>query len=94
MILPPTTFTPFASPTAQPDSRSYDVTSVLAPPAVDATRPAADEDAAFASIRRLGTLLRARQISSIELTRLYLDRLHRYDPLLRCVVAFADDLAL
>ena len=30
----------------------------------------------------------------MELTKLYLERLRRYDPLLKCVVSFMDDLAL
>ena len=30
----------------------------------------------------------------MELTKLYLERLRRYDPLLKCVVTFMDELAL
>ncbi len=52
------------------------------------------EEIAFWPIASLAALLRSKQISSVELTRLYLDRLHRYDPLLNCVVTFTDDLAL
>ena len=57
-------------------------------------RPDSDEDLAFASIRHIGALLRSRKISSVELTKLYLARLRRYDPLLKCVVTFMDELAL
>jgi Asp-tRNA(Asn)/Glu-tRNA(Gln) amidotransferase A subunit family amidase len=49
---------------------------------------------AFWPIPRLAALLRAHKITSLDLTRLYLDRLKRYDPLLRCVVTFTEDLAL
>ncbi len=42
----------------------------------------------------LASLIRDRQVSSIELTKLYLDRLKRFDPLLKCVVTFTEDLAL
>ena len=41
-----------------------------------------------------GSCLGTRQISSVELTKFYLERLRRYDPLLKCVVTFMDDLAL
>jgi len=52
------------------------------------------EDVAFWPIAQLAALIRSKQISSVELTKLYLERLHRYDPILRCVVTFTDDLAL
>jgi Asp-tRNA(Asn)/Glu-tRNA(Gln) amidotransferase A subunit family amidase len=52
------------------------------------------EDIAFWPVTHLAALIRTKQISSVELTKLYLDRLHRYDPILNCVVTFTDDLAL
>ena len=42
----------------------------------------------------LAQLLRTRQVSSVELTKLYLERLHLFDKALNCVVTFTDDLAL
>ena len=54
-------------------------------------RPANLEDAAFWPIRDLGELLRTRQVTSLELTDMYLARLHRYNPLLNNVVTFLDD---
>jgi Asp-tRNA(Asn)/Glu-tRNA(Gln) amidotransferase A subunit family amidase len=91
--LPGLRFVPFASPAAHPDPRGYEVKPSPAP--LDpVSRPASDEDLAFSSIRQLGKLLRSRQISSVELTKFYLERLRRYDPLLKCVVTFMDDLAL
>src|SRR5439155_20135460 len=36
----------------------------------------------------------SRQVSSVELTKLYLERLHKYDPVLRCVVNYTEELAL
>ncbi len=87
-------FKPLTSPASQPDPRGYQV--VAAPKAVsgEVARPSSDEDLAFASIRQLGALLRSRKISSVELTKLYLARLRRYDPLLKCVVTFLDEVAL
>jgi Asp-tRNA(Asn)/Glu-tRNA(Gln) amidotransferase A subunit family amidase len=54
-------------------------------------RPANLEDAAFWPVRDLGELLRTRQATSLELTEMYLGRLHRYNPLLNNVVTFLDD---
>jgi Asp-tRNA(Asn)/Glu-tRNA(Gln) amidotransferase A subunit family amidase len=52
------------------------------------------EDIACWPVTQLAALIRTKHISSVELTKLYLDRLQRYDPILRCVVTFTDDLAL
>ncbi len=52
------------------------------------------EELAFWPIASLAALIHSKQISSVELTRLYLERLHRYDPVLNCVITFTDDLAL
>jgi Asp-tRNA(Asn)/Glu-tRNA(Gln) amidotransferase A subunit family amidase len=57
-------------------------------------RPADDEDLAYLSVSELAGLVRTRKVSSVELTKLYLGRLRKYDPLLKCVVTFTDDLAL
>ncbi|MEX2140013.1 MAG: amidase [Pirellulales bacterium] len=92
--LPGLNFVPFASTAALPDPRGYEAVKLREPADVPLSRPASDEDLAFSSIRQLATLLRAREVSSVELTKLYLERLHRYDPLLKCVVTFMDDLAL
>lgn len=56
--------------------------------------PQNSEELAFWPVTHLAALIRTKQISSVELTKLYLDRMHRYDPILRCVVTFTDDLAL
>jgi Asp-tRNA(Asn)/Glu-tRNA(Gln) amidotransferase A subunit family amidase len=56
-------------------------------------RPAADEDVAFLPVTELAALIRSRKISSVELTRLYLARLKRYDELLKCVVTLTEELA-
>jgi len=59
-----------------------------------AARPGSDEELAFASVRELGRLLRARKVSSTELTKLYLSRLATYDPVLSCAVTVTSELAL
>ncbi len=93
-LLPGLRFAPFASPASLPDPRGYKVKTSPAPGPERLSRPDSDEDLAFSSIRQLGKLLRNRQVSSVELTKLYLQRLRRYDPLLKCVVTYMDDLAL
>src|SRR5262245_26300726 len=65
-----------------------------ASPARAVRRPANLEEAAFWPIADLAHLIKSRQVTSVELTRMYLDRLHRYNPLLNFVVTFTDDLAL
>lgn len=57
-------------------------------------RPDAAETLAFLPVSKLATLLRTRQISSTELTKLYLERLRQADPVLHCVVTYTEDLAL
>ena len=49
---------------------------------------------AFYSVRDLGELIRTRQLTSMELTRLYLERLKRHDARLHCVITLTEDLAL
>ena len=69
-------------------------TAVVFEPDRHAARPASDDELAFAPLARLAGLLRSRQLSSVELTRLYLARLRRLDPLLECVVTLTETLAL
>jgi Asp-tRNA(Asn)/Glu-tRNA(Gln) amidotransferase A subunit family amidase len=54
-------------------------------------RPANLEDVAFWPLRNLAELIRTRQVTSLELTDMYLARLHRYNPILNNVVTFLDD---
>ncbi|MCD4770350.1 MAG: amidase [Bacteroidales bacterium] len=60
----------------------------------DAERPANDNDIAFMSVAELSVLIKTGQISSVELTKLYLKRLKRYSDTLHCVVTLTDNLAL
>lgn len=57
-------------------------------------RPANLEDVAFYSIGQLAELLRTKQITSVELTGMYLARLKRYGPKLECVVTLTEELAM
>jgi len=57
-------------------------------------RPSDVESLSFWPVTHLSVLIRSRQLSSLELTELYLDRLKRFDPVLKCAVTLTDDLAL
>jgi Asp-tRNA(Asn)/Glu-tRNA(Gln) amidotransferase A subunit family amidase len=63
-------------------------------PLKDAKKPGADDDLAFAPLATLAELVRTKQVSSTELTKLYLARLKKYDPALLCVVSLTEELAL
>src|ERR1043166_5942011 len=56
-------------------------------------RPANLEDVAYWPILNLAALIKSRQVTSVELTEMYLARLHRYNEKLNCVVTFLDELA-
>ena len=77
-----------ADPDPAPVPRSY---AMSAQPPV--ARPADLEDAAFYPVTQLAELIRTRQVTSRELTEMYLTRLKRHDPALQCVVTFTEALA-
>jgi Asp-tRNA(Asn)/Glu-tRNA(Gln) amidotransferase A subunit family amidase/Asp-tRNA(Asn)/Glu-tRNA(Gln) amidotransferase C subunit len=52
------------------------------------------DELAFSSITHQASLLATKQLSSKELTELYLARLKRFDPVLKCVVTLLEDHAL
>jgi Asp-tRNA(Asn)/Glu-tRNA(Gln) amidotransferase A subunit family amidase len=57
-------------------------------------RPQSEEELAFLPVTELAALIRTREVSSVELTRLYLKRLQQFDPALLCVVTLTEELAL
>jgi Asp-tRNA(Asn)/Glu-tRNA(Gln) amidotransferase A subunit family amidase len=63
-------------------------------PKVDAMKPEAADDLAFLPLTHLAELVRAKKVSSTELTKLSLERLKKYDPALKCVVTLTEELAL
>ncbi len=62
------------------------------PPQVQ--RPANLEDVAFWPVTHLAELIRTKQVKSVELTELYLDRLTRHNAKLLCAVTITKDRAL
>src|SRR5580698_1034168 len=56
--------------------------------------PQRDEDIAFAPVAKLSRWIELRKLSSERLTNIYLSRLERFDPKLRCVITLTRDRAL
>ncbi|HEX6966603.1 MAG TPA: amidase family protein [Gemmatimonadaceae bacterium] len=56
--------------------------------------PSSDTEIAFAPITRLSRWIESRALTSERLTNIYLERLQRFDPKLRCVITLTRDLAL
>jgi Asp-tRNA(Asn)/Glu-tRNA(Gln) amidotransferase A subunit family amidase len=51
------------------------------------------EDAAFWAVTDLAGLIKSRKVSSVELTKMYLGRLKKYDEKLKCVISLTEELA-
>jgi Asp-tRNA(Asn)/Glu-tRNA(Gln) amidotransferase A subunit family amidase len=60
----------------------------------DIEKPASRADLAFMSIPELAALLRSGQITSVELTEFFLNRLKEHDPQLHCVISYTEPYAL
>jgi len=61
----------------------------------DASRlPSSQDDIAFATVTQLSRWIEKREISSTKLTQIYLARLERFNPELRCVITLTSELAL
>lgn len=56
--------------------------------------PKTNEELAFSSVTELSALIKSRKITSEQLTRLYLERIVRYRPMLQCIVTVTESLAL
>jgi Asp-tRNA(Asn)/Glu-tRNA(Gln) amidotransferase A subunit family amidase len=57
-------------------------------------RPERLEDVAFWPVRDLAELIRTKQVTSVELTTMYLARLKRHGPTLECVVSLTEERAM
>jgi len=57
-------------------------------------RPRTLEAVAFWPVTHLARLLRTRQVTSVELTAMYLGRLKRYNPQLNCLAALTEERAM
>ena len=68
--------------------------SSMSPSPVEVSMPSTDEELAFLPVTHLAKLVERRDVKPTELTKLYLDRLKRYDPTLLCVVSLTEDIAM
>jgi Asp-tRNA(Asn)/Glu-tRNA(Gln) amidotransferase A subunit family amidase len=89
---------PAASPTgipyaAEPSGHAMPRTS-LWKPSLAQPRPPHIELLAFATVSDLASLMKARKITSVDLTKMYLARLKRYDPTLHFVITLTEDRAM
>jgi len=56
--------------------------------------PKSDDAIAFSPVTHLSYWIETKQITSTRLTQIYLDRIEKYNPKLRCVITLTKDLAL
>ena len=89
-VAPAVRFDP--APGTRPDASGLRGTVAASP--VELNKPAADDDIAFLPVTKLAHLIKSRQLSSVELTKLYLNRLRKYDPALKCVITLTENLAM
>lgn len=70
-----------------------DVPTRRSEPRID--NPPADlDELAFWPVTHLSRLVETQRISSVDLTRMYLERLKKYGPKLECVISLTEDLAM
>src|SRR6266542_1752173 len=61
-------------------------------PAAAETVPRRDEDIAFATVSTLSRWIETRALTSERLTRIYLERIERFDPKLKCIITLTRGL--
>ena len=94
-VAPAFVFHPLPAATGAPDASCEKApAAAVSEPAAATAAPAQIEELAFATVGELGAQLRARNVTSLELTRMYIARLKRYDPLLHFVITITEDRAL
>lgn len=90
---PPLTFRPYLPgqrprPGATPNAKQA-LSATLAP-----RRWASLDELAFLPVTALATLVQRRDVSATDLTRMYLERLKKFGPVLNCLVTLTEELAL
>ena len=68
--------------------------TVSLPIRADMRMPKNKNDLAFYSIPELAGLIRSKQITSVELTKFFIDRLKKWGDTLECVISFTEDTAM
>jgi Asp-tRNA(Asn)/Glu-tRNA(Gln) amidotransferase A subunit family amidase len=86
-VAPPLYFNPVLP--GMPIDRASKLFRASQPPRI--VRPRSVDEIAFLPVTHLAELLRTKQVTSVELTEIYLDRLKRYGPILNCVVTLTEE---
>jgi Asp-tRNA(Asn)/Glu-tRNA(Gln) amidotransferase A subunit family amidase len=60
----------------------------------DVVLPGDIKDLAFYTVSELSSLIKQRKITSVELTRFFLDRIKKYGDTLHCVISLTEDIAI
>ena len=91
---PTAVFNPVPAGTPGPQPAPPQPVVLGSAPSVADISSSQEDKLAFATIRQLGELLRQHKTTSLDLTRLYLARLKRYDSTLHCVITLTEERAL
>jgi len=89
-VVPAMNFNPVPVGFTNPDKVNGFTISKIAPVKL----PADKNELAFYTVRQLAELIRTKQITSVELTKFFLDRLKKYDGKLLFVVSYTEEHAL
>jgi len=93
-VPPALRFDPVPPGTVFSGPSSFTLSAGPVPAAPTAPDVAHLEEIAFLPVTALGVLLRERKVRSVDLTRMYLARLRRLDPVLHAVISFTEERAL
>jgi Asp-tRNA(Asn)/Glu-tRNA(Gln) amidotransferase A subunit family amidase len=85
---------PLSPQKMQPAAKALTANTAAVPIPKGVTMPANRNELAFYSIPQLASLIKNKKISSLELTRFFIDRLKKYSDTLECLVTLTEDLAL
>ncbi len=88
-VIPALVFSPLVSPD-EPLEKDYPNPV----PVTEVSRPENNAELAFMPVTELSQLIRNGDITSVELTKVYIDRLKKYGDSLYCVVTITENLAL
>ncbi len=80
-------------PGMKPETTRRPLQMSAAPAVSSSAIPKNPEDLAFHNVRELAELVRTKKVSSTVLTEMYLERLKRYDPLLKFAITLTGDRA-
>jgi Asp-tRNA(Asn)/Glu-tRNA(Gln) amidotransferase A subunit family amidase len=93
-VPPALRFDPVLPGTQLAGASSFRLSQASQAPKAPRPDPSHLEELAFLPVTELAALLRERKVRSVDLTKMYLARLHRLDPVLHAVITFTEERAL